>query len=238
MALWASAWRAGSAFIPIALSMGILGAVVTQGLPDSLTHHMRVGANEVLKTRELQREIWLDAEASRLRKIGRWTDKEGLRPWIARSLEALEGARPDSALVEETAVILERLHREASLRWIFDSGEFRWRHKFKEPMRDDELRFFESTFVPYHPGHAGYSYVLAAGADLTTKEFIALAYRTFLKREPLEHEFQYWPEPITAANRTLFLRRVLESGGLRGWNEPSNEDGREQLRAYRAARGQ
>jgi hypothetical protein len=238
MLLWASAWRAGSAVIPIALSMGILGTVATQALPDSLTHHMRVGANDVLKTRELEREIRLDEKAWRLDQIGDWKKEEGLRPWLARSLEALEGAPADPALVEETARLLERLHREAALRWIFNSGEFRSRHQFEDPFRDDEIRFFESTFVPYHVGHAGYGMVVAAGADLTTREFITLAYRTFLGRDPREGEYRHWPEPITANNRSLFLRRVAESGGLRGWNEPENEDAREKLRAYRAARGQ
>lgn len=238
MALFAAAWRAGSAFIPIAISMGILATVVTQALPDSLTAHMRVGPNYVLKSRDLERQVWLDGEARRLDLVGSWSDEEGLRPWLARALAELEGASADPAIVDETVRMLERLHRQAALRWIFDSGEFRWRHEFEEPFRDDELRFFESTFVPYHPGHSGYARLVAESADLTTQEFVTRAYRHFLGREPRETEFRYWPEPITANNRWLFLRRVVESGGLRGWNEPENEDAREQLRAYRAARGQ
>jgi hypothetical protein len=238
MALWALAWRAGSAFIPLALSMGIMATFVTQGLPESMTGHMRVGSNQVVKSREIAHEVWLDGEAWRLDQAGAWTDAEGLRPWLARALEALEDAPVDSALVEETARMLERLHRQASLRWIFDADEFRQRHGFDEPFRDDELRFFESTFVPYHPGHAGYSELVAASVGMSTREFVAMAYRRFLGREPRETEFAHWPEPITAGNRWLFLRRVVEGGGLRGWNEPENEDARERLRAYRAARGQ
>ena len=238
MLLWASAWRAGSAFIPLALSMGLLATVTTQALPETLTAHMRVGSNYVLKSRELAREIWLDGEAWRLDRIGQWSGEGGLRPWLARSLEAFEGEALDPALVDEVAQNLERLHRESSLRWIFDSDEFRRRHDFGEPLREDELRFFESTFAPYHAGHAGYSAVVAAGTELTTEEFITLAYRTFLGREPLENEYRHWPEPIQASQRWLFLRRVVEAGGLRGWNEPENEDARERLRAYRAARDQ
>jgi hypothetical protein len=238
MLLWALAWRAGSAFTPLALSMGLLATFLTQGLPDEVTGHMRVGANHVLKSRMIENEVRLDGEAWRLDTAGAWSDEEGLRPWLSRSLTALEGEEPDSLLVDEVARTLERLHRQSLVRWIFDSDEFRHRHGFEEELRDDELRFFESTFVPYHPGHAGYDHVVAEGAGLSTGEFIDLAYRTFLGRAPLDREYRHWPEPITPTNRWLFMRRVVESGGLRGWNEPENEDARERLRAYRAARGQ
>lgn len=240
MAVWASAWRAGSALLPVALSMGLAAAAITQWLPEDLTGHMRVGANYVLKQREHARDSWLDTESRRIsREVGP-VGEEGLQAWLARALPLATGAPVDSTLVTATADFLERLHRESTLRWIFDSGEFRYRNGITARLDATELRFFDSTFVPFHPAHAPYTGLVARGETLSYREFVDLAYHELLGRSPREPEYRHWPAPIPLGLRVEFLRRVLDGGGiddgdLRRWREPDDPELRERFRERREA---
>lgn len=240
MLLWASAWNAGSALLPLALSMGIMATVVNRTMPVELTGHLRVGANAVLKSRELERERWLDREVGRISAEAGPLDAGGLRPWLARALPLATGAPVDPGLISGTADVLERLHRESMLRWVFDSAEFRARHRVTARLEPTELRFFESTFVPFHPAHAPYTNLAARGAGLDHGEFVDLVYAELLGRTPAQTEYRHWPLPLTVGTRMEFLRRVLEGGGiggpdLRRWHEPEDPELRRRLRETRAA---
>jgi hypothetical protein len=235
MLLWASAWSAGSALLPLAMSMGLMATAVTQALPDDLTGHMRIAANAVTQGRAQSRDRELDARAQRISVESGWMDAEGLHPWLERALPLTTGAPVDSALVSGTCDLLVRLHREQLLRWIFDSDEFRRRHGIENRLRTTELRFFESTFAPFHPAHAAYAGLVARGSSLDHRGFVGLAYPELLGREPVEAEFLHWPEPLTVGTRIEFIRRVLEGDGvggadLRRWREPEDPELRRELR--------
>jgi hypothetical protein len=236
MLLFALAWRAGSALVPIAISMGALAAVVTQTLPDSLTAHMRVGANYVLQSDQRERESWLDREAHRINRLAAWSDAEGLRPWLSRAFAEINGGPMNDGLVEGTALSLERLHRQSVVRYVFHSAEFRRRHGIEEALQNHELRFFESTFVPHHAAHARYVSFVDECSALSTREFVRRAYVEFLGREAAEREYRYWPEPVSARVRWEFLRRVLDGGSIRSWRVSEEDASRERLRALRGAR--
>jgi hypothetical protein len=221
MLLWASAWRAGSALLPLALSLGIAATVATRSLPPELTAHMRVAAPHAIKARELSRSRALDIRAKRIADDAAWSETEGLRPWLARALPAATGRETNQTLVDGIARVLERMYRQSTLRWIFDSGEFRTRNKTTHRLSDDEISFFESTFVPFHETHAPYERLVSAGAELDYDGFVRLAYRELLGREPNELEIRGWPAPMSPGTRTMFIRRILlgeETGdGLRNW---------------------
>ena len=215
--------------------MGILATVVTQSLPETLTAHMRIGANYVLKEAELEHELWLDGEANRINQAAAWTGAEDLRPWLTRALSELVDEPVDPGLVDATAQTLERMHREYTLRWFFHSEEFRYYEKIESGLEDDEIRFFESTFVPHHPGHARYFDLVEEGGSMSTREFVEQAYEELLRREPAESEFQHWPDPITLGTRWQFIRRILDGGSLSSWKEPESEEARARLRESRQA---
>jgi predicted membrane protein len=100
MLLWASAWRAGSPLLPLALSLGIMATVVTQSLPAELTAHMRIAAPYSLKERELARSRGLDERAARICREAAGSEAEGLRPWLGRALHAATGRETDPILVD------------------------------------------------------------------------------------------------------------------------------------------
>ena len=237
MLVWASAWRAGGALLPLTLSMGIAATVATRSLPPDLTQHMRVAATYAIKTREFTESRDLDVRAARISRDANWSASEGLRPWLARALPVATGRETNPALVDGIGDVLERMHRQSTLRWIFDSGEFRTRHGITNRLDDRELAYFESPFVPFDDAHAPYTRLVAAGAGLDYERFLGLAYRELLGREPRQSEVQGWPAPISPATRMWFIRRVLvgeETGdGLRRWSQPEATDG---LRAAPEAR--
>ena len=229
MLLWASAWRAGSALLPLALSMGIAATVATRSLPPDLSAHMRVAAPHAIKARDLAHSRDLDVRAARISRDAGWSASEGLRPWLARGLFAATGRETDDMLVDGIAAVLERMYRQSTLRWIFDSEEFRRRNGIAHRLSDRELSFFESPFVPFDEGHAPYARLVTTGDGLDYDGFVALAYRELLGREPGEHEHRNWPAPMSPANRARFIRRVLvgeeETGdGLRNWLQPAVAD--------------
>jgi len=223
MLIWASAWRAGSGLLPLALSFGIMATVVTQSLPDELTAHMRVAAPHAIKTRELAHARWLDERAVQICRQAAWSDTEGLRPWLGRTLRLATRRDTDPALIDATAHVLERMYRGSTLRWILDSGEFRARNGITQRLKDRELSYFDSSFAPFEPAHAPYERLVDAGAGLDHRSFVSLAYRELLGRETKETEYRYWPVSMSRGNRVLLVRRVLvgeEAGdGLRNWRQ-------------------
>jgi hypothetical protein len=221
MLVWASAWRAGSALLPLAISMGIVATVATNSLAPELTAHMRIAAPHAIKAREFSRSRSLDIRAARIAHDAAWSEAEGLRPWLARALPAATGREVDQTLVDGIARVLEHMSRQSTLRWILDSREFRARNATTYRLGDDEISFFKSTFVPFDKTHAPYARLVSAGAGLDYDGFVRLAYRELLGREPDESEVRGWPAPMSAGTRTMFIRRVLlgeETGdGLRNW---------------------
>lgn len=239
MLLWASAWRAGSALLPLALSLGIMATVVTQSLPDEVTAHMRVAAPHALKTRELARDRWLDERAVQICRQAAWSQTEGLRPWLGRALRLATQRDTDAALTDATARVLERMYRGSTLRWILDSGEFRARNGITQRLNDRELSYFDSSFTPFEPAHAPYARLVDEGAGLDHRSFVSLAYRELLDREPKEAEYRHWPTSMSPGNRVLLVRRILvgeETGdGLRNWRQWKPEEELEWIRAVLGA---
>lgn len=228
MLVWALAWRNGSALLPLALSMGITATVVTQTLPDNLTGHMRVGASYALSERADARSGELDRQTGRILADAGWDPAEGLDQWLLRVVPPATGDEISPALARGLADQLEQMHRAQTVRWFFDSAEFRRRHRAGAPLLAAEIGFFHSPFVPFLEAHAPYAELVAAGASLDQRSFVELVYARLLGRAPVESEYRHWPPPLAPEMRAAFVRRLLKvsaSGdALRRWNEPDPDE--------------
>jgi len=222
MFVWGMAWRRGSALLPLALSMGLTATVITQTLPDDLTAHMRVGASYALKEEQFARSRSLDEETRQIQEQAAWKGEEDLAAWIGRVVALVTGDAPAPEFADATAQQLRRMHREFTLRWIFDSREFRRRHEGAPDLEISELHFFESPFVPFHDAHAPYTSLIDEGDALSHDEFIELAYIRLHGRSRGEREYGYWAAPLPPRTRAAFIRRLLEGhehgDALRYWN--------------------
>ena len=227
---WAWAHLRGVGFVWLALSMGLLGAVVAQGLPQTRTAHMRVGATYVLKRMNDRAIEAYDARVAALASDEFFAASGGtLRDWLrALHVEIVGLFFTGLYLVLSQRRVLPRYRNAIALRFL-DSDEFHRRHGIDRYLTGTDRRMFFSTFERWHPAHERLDAVWAddPAAPLAHdwRTHMTRTYEALLDRTPSAPEVDGWPRWPRADDRTDVVRVVLFNAGIDDpaeWRQPDD----------------
>lgn len=229
MVAWAIAHRHGVGFAWLALSMGLCGAAIAQGVPQDLTQNLRVNAGYVL-ARQTERAVErYDARVERLASDDAFVDAGGtLRAWLGMLHEEGFGTPPSDRVLDDWSARVRNANRDRIVRMFLDSAEFRRRHGVGALMdgRDRSLLF--STFEPTHPAHAAYERLRSREPDRAPETafdaFLVELYRVLLQRVPSTDEILGWSPVPPARDRVEVVRVALAQAGIEDpapWRRPA-----------------
>lgn len=219
MAVWASARIAGVGLVPLALSMGLLGATVAQSLPADETQNMRVGPGYVIKR---ERARVLAAYVERVRSLA--SDAayarggDTLAGWLDLvHREVFAAPLPDSTRAAWLDLIHARLRAQV-VRITLESEEYRTRHGIERFMVGPDRSLLYSTFRPWHPAQAAYAGLSARASERVREEdhasFVRHVYETLQRRTPSDAELAAWRARPDEAGRVEIVRRFLLEAGI------------------------
>ncbi|MBD3219994.1 hypothetical protein GF314_02020 [bacterium] len=203
MLFWAREYARGRPLWALALSMGLLATLAAQGLPDEVTHHMRVGPGEV-RARSIPR---LAREAGRA--TGEVATPEGAVAMLARLYPDVVGRAPASGELDRWRALITH-ERRCFLAWEFlTSDEARRRRDQAPPAMSGELHWTELSA----PWPARIRDHARAGRDLAWPAYVATCYRDLLGREPTAAELAMWPIDLGVHQGERLVRALLEHRG-------------------------
>jgi hypothetical protein len=230
MLAWAAAYLRGVGLVWIALSMGLLGALVAQGLPEPTTQNMRVNAGYVLALRTDRHVEAYDARVDRLASDA-FHERHGgrLRPWLAAVAREVTGREPAAAVLDDWERRIRHANRDRILRMFLESGEFRRRHGIGRIFEGRDRSLLFSTFEPWHPAHAVYDSLRArdpaAPVDESFEDFLRRVYGAVLGREASIEELEGWSSRLPYRARVEVVRVVLARAGIEDpapWRRPES----------------
>lgn len=219
MTVWALARTAGVGLVPIALSMGLLGATVARVLPEVETQNMRVGPGYVIKRSRarvldayVQRVNDLASDASFVRAGG------NLAGWLDLVHREVFDRPIDARTREAWITLLRQRLREQVVRITLESPEYRQRHGIQRLMIGPDRSLLYSTFRPWHPAQEAYAELSARAADRVHEEehadFVRHVYETLQGRTPSEGEVAAWQPYPDLEGRIEIVRRFLLEAGI------------------------
>ena len=230
MAGWAAAYQRGVGIVWTALSMGLLGALAAQGLPEPVSRNMRVNAGYVLALQTERHVEAYDARVARLASESFLEDHGGrLRPWLVAVARGATGDEPAPGVLDDWERRIRHANRDRILRMFLESQEFRRRHGIDRVFEGRDRSLLFTTFEPWHPAHVAYDSLRAAdpGArvDLSFDDFLRRAYRELLGREASPEELQGWSPRLPRRARVEVVRVVLQRAGIEDpapWRRPES----------------
>ena len=231
MAVWALARTAGVGLVPLALSMGLLGATVARTLPPDETQNMRVGPGYVIK-RERARE--LASYVERVRSLaGEATVARGggsLVGWLELVHHEVFGWPIDAPTRDAWRDLVAARVRAQVVRITLESEEYRQRHGIERLMVGPDRSLLYSTFQPWHPAQSVYAeLVVRAEPGVPTEDhasFVRHVYEVLQRRTPAPEELAGWDPLPDHDGRVEIVRRFLLEAGVADpgyWHNPGPE---------------
>ena len=230
MLAWAAAYRHGVGLVWIALSMGLLGALVAQGLPEPTTQNMRVNAGYVLALRTDRHVEAYDTRVDRLASDAFHARHGGrLRPWLTAVAREVTGREPAPAVLDDWERRIRHANRDRILRMFLESREFRRRHSIERVFEGRDRSLLFSTFEPWHPAHVVYDSLRArdpvAPVAASFEDFLRRVYGVVLGREASIEELEGWSSRLPYRARVEVVRVVLARAGIEDpapWRRPES----------------
>lgn len=226
---WMLASRRGVGLAWLALSMGLCGATVAQGLPFAWTENLRVNAGFVL-ARQTERHIrTYDARVDDLASDATFDATGGdLRGWLARLyVEAFADDDPPAWLLDDWTHRTLNANRDRIVRVFLDSAEFRRRHGVERIMEGEDRSLLFSTFEPWHPAQQVYEALRVADPAQPPappfEDFLRATYQATLQRVASTEEIEGWDPVPPARDRIEVVRVVLAQAGIEDpavWRRP------------------
>lgn len=218
MLVWATAWSRGAGLLPLALSMGLLGAVVAQALPAPVIGHARVGPGYVLRSDHERQLAHYDARVGDLASDECWKAAGGtLDDWLDFLHRECLGASAPPTVLRSWVRRIGNAHRARVILTFLESEEFRRKRGIGRNFRASDRRLLHSTFRPWHPSHAAYDSLRTAAAYQraggTFPNFVRRLYRELLRRSPSKAELSSWRDHPSAPHRMEIVRSFLARGG-------------------------
>lgn len=231
MAMWAMARTAGTGLVPLALSMGLLGATVAQILPETQTQNMRVGPGYVIKT---IRAHDLEIYRSRVEDLASGTTfargGDTLAGWLDLVHLDVFGRSFDPSVREAWIRLVDARLRAHYARMTLESEEYRTRHGIERLMTGPERSLLYSTFRPWHPAQAVYDSLRVRAeqhvGDEDLEAYVLHLYRSLQGRTPSAEELAGWVPHPDAEGRREIVRRFLREAGIEdpGYWPPVEEE--------------
>jgi len=206
MTLWAVAYARGRGLVILALSMGLLATLASQGLPDQWTDHMRSGPRFVR-----QRAVPRLAGAANRRTQHLSVGRDRATAFLADLYPSLTGREASPAELDRWWRSLVPCRRSVLAWSFFYSDEYN--RKFAAPAGQEPLPDYThwtrlpapwreriSTFTGHEPGLS----------TETWREFLARCYREILHRTASPGELASWSEDLTPRQRRRLVRVLLE----------------------------
>ena len=228
MAVWASARIAGAGLLPLALSMGLLGAAAAQALPEESTQHMRVGPGFVLKQARERALLRYDERVGRLASDATFQRAGGtLAGWLDLVHREVFGEAMDEATREGWIALVDARHRAHVVRVVLESEEYRRAHGIQRIMEGSDRSLLFSTFRPWHPAQEPYDELVERARRNATSEthadFVRHVFEVLLGRTPSARGLEEWSPWPAAIRREEIVRRFLEEAGVEdpaSWRRP------------------
>jgi hypothetical protein len=165
MLVWATAWSRGAGLLPLALSMGLLGGVVAQALPDSVIGHARVGPGYVLRFDYERQLARYDARVEELASDEAWqASGSTLEGWLGQLHRATLGEAASASTLLAWIRHIDAAYRARVILTVLESPEFRRSRGIGRNFREPDRLLLHSTFRPWHPAHAAYDSLRTVGA--------------------------------------------------------------------------
>ncbi|MEZ4386779.1 MAG: hypothetical protein R3D98_04255 [Candidatus Krumholzibacteriia bacterium] len=200
MALWAAEHARGRSLAALAASMGLLATLAAQGLPDPVTHHMRVGP-QLVQARALP-----DLTARTLATLPPTAAPIG--PFLDALYPSVVG-RPATRQELRRWTTVAAHEQRCFLAWqILTSREYGRRHQGLAPPAMDGSHYWTALAAPW-PGLIR-GQAAAVAADAPWAAYVESCYVRLLGRRPDPAEVAAWPAALGPLQYQGLLQALLD----------------------------
>lgn len=206
MAVWAREYDRGRGLVPLAISMGLLATLVTQGLPDRWTEHMRAGPGCVR-----QRAVPALAAGADRRTADLPAGEPRLRAFLLDLYPGIVGRAPRDGELDAWWRTLVPCQRGV-LAWRFYVSD-EYRRKFGEPAGEAPLPgdvHWTRLPDPWPARIGAFTRPDPAVPPDDWDGFLARLYREILHREATATERAAWSPALSPRQRQRLVEVLLE----------------------------